>query len=554
MPGIDSGATCIAPFRAGTLPWRGGAFANIAAVALITGMDNNLQDIFLEESAVDLNGLCADVLAQRQLILVSNRGPVEHQMPEGHRQSDDPSGPPEPRRGSGSVVTAFASLAQKFDFTWVSSAMSEGDRTVASGSGGLRVMSPLPGHRIGLRYVTTPRRAYHKYYNVICNPLLWFLQHYMWNPPYNPTVDSTIHDAWENGYVAVNEAFARTVLQQARASETAPIVLGHDYHLYLLPEFVRRELPQAVIQHYIHIPWPTPLYWSMIPGYIVTRICESLCMADIVGFQTQQDVRSFLDTVEEFIPEALVDRQSGSVQLDGRRCLLRVYPGSINVQEVQHIANAPRTLEYETKLRAEAVESTIVRIDRAEPNKNIVRGFRAYEQMLNDHPELKGRVKFLAFLVPSRTHVRQYQRYLDEVKQAMQQVNDNHRTNGWEPIVPYIENNYALAIAGMKVYDTLLVNTLVEGMNLVAKEGPVVNLRSGVLALSQSSGVYRQLAAGSLTLAPTDIDGTAHTLYQAVTMPAQERKRRSELLYNTICRNDNDDWLARQFQDIAALL
>ena len=145
-------------------------------------------------------------------------------MPEGHRQSDGPSGPPEPRRGSGSVVTAFNSLAHAFDFTWVSSAMSEGDRAVASASGGQRVMSPLPGHCIGLRYVTTPRRAYHKYYNVICNPLLWFLQHYMWNPPYNPTVDSTIHDAWENGYVPVNEAFAKSVVQQARAADTAPIV------------------------------------------------------------------------------------------------------------------------------------------------------------------------------------------------------------------------------------------------------------------------------------------------------------------------------------------
>ena len=517
-------------------------------------MVDSWQDISLEDSTADVNELCADVLARRPLILVSNRGPVEHQMPEGQRQAQGSAGVPEPRRGSGSVVTAFASLAQNFDFTWVSSAMSEGDRAVSSGSRGLRVMSPLPGHRIGLRYVVTPRRAYHKYYNVICNPLLWFLQHYMWNPPYNPTVDASVHDAWENGYVPVNEAFARAVVEEARASESAPIVLGHDYHLYLLPELVRRELPEAIIQHYIHIPWPTPLYWSMIPRYIVGRICESLCLADIVGFQTRQDLRCFLDTVEEFIPEALVDRVSDTVEVDGRRCTLRVYPGSINVAEVQNIANAPRTLEYEAKLRAGTVESTIVRIDRAEPNKNIVRGFRAYEQMLTDHPELKGRVKFLAFLVPSRTHVRQYQRYLDEVNQAVKQINDSQRTAGWEPIVPYIENNYALAIAGMKIYDTLLVNTLVEGMNLVAKEGPVVNLRSGVLALSQSSGVYPQLAGGALSLAPTDIDGTANILYQAVTMSAQERKRRANLLYNTIRRHDNDDWLARQLQDIAGLL
>ena len=516
-------------------------------------LDESL-DIALEGSAADANELCSYLLARRPLILVSNRGPVEYQIPEGQRQSQGGPGIPEPRRGSGSVVTAFGSLAQNFDFTWVSSAMSEGDRMVSGNSGGLRVMSPLPSHSIGLRYVVTPRRAYHKYYNVICNPLLWFLQHYMWNPPYNPTVDGTVHDAWESGYVEVNEAFANAVVAEARLSNTPPVVMGHDYHLYLLPEFVRREIPDAVIQHYIHIPWPSPLYWSMIPAYIVGRICESLCMSDIVGFQTRQDVHSFLDTVDEFVPEALIDRQASAVELDGRRCSLRVYPGSINVEEVQRIANAPRTLEYEAQLRADSADSTIVRIDRAEPNKNIVRGFRAYDQMLTDHPELKGRVKFLAFLVPSRTHVRQYQRYLDEVKQAIKQVNDNQRVANWEPIVPFIENNYALAIAGMKIYDTLLVNTLVEGMNLVAKEGPVVNLRSGVLALSRSSGVYSQLSAGSLSLAPADIDGTARTLYQAITMPAQERKRRADLLYESVRRHDNDDWLARQLQDIADLL
>ena len=260
---------------------------------------NDRQGLEQEDSVADVNDLCAGILLRRPLVLVSNRGPVEH-----HKSEDGL----EPRRGSGSVVTSFSPLAQSFEFTWVSSAMGEGDRAVSGNGAGLSVKSPLPGHKIGLRYVTTPRRAYHKYYNVICNPLLWFLQHYMWNPPYNPTVDASVHDAWENGYVPVNEAFARAVASEARNGEAPPVVMGHDYHLYLLPEFVRRDLPDAIIQHYVHIPWPTPLYWNLIPRYIVRRICESLCAADIVGFQTAQDRRCFLDTVEEFVPEARVDR------------------------------------------------------------------------------------------------------------------------------------------------------------------------------------------------------------------------------------------------------
>ena len=126
----------------------------------------------------DLNQLCETVLGQRPLILASNRGPVEHQM--------SPGGRPEARRGSGSIVTALNALTQTAEFTWVASAMGEGDRLISGNGRGDSLKSPLPGHQINLRYVVTPRRVYHKYYNVLCNPLLWFLQHYMWNPPYNP--------------------------------------------------------------------------------------------------------------------------------------------------------------------------------------------------------------------------------------------------------------------------------------------------------------------------------------------------------------------------------
>ena len=496
--------------------------------------------------ASELDELCTAVFSQRPLILVSNRGPVEHQM--------SAEGRPEARRGSGSVVTAFSSLAQKFEFTWVASAMGEGDRVVSENGQGPHIKSPLPGHEINLRYVVTPRRVYHKYYNILCNPLLWFLQHYMWNPPYNPNVDAAVHDAWESGYIPVNQAFANAVISEAQALEQAPIVIGHDYHLYLMPEFVRKEVPEAVIQHFVHIPWPTPQYWHMIPDYIIRRICESLCTTDLLGFQTIGDVRCFLDTVEEFVPDVTVDRTSHTVARNGRTTSVKVYPISINVEEVQRIANTPRALDYENRLSADTGDVTIVRIDRAEPNKNIVRGFRAYELMLTRYPELKGKVKFLAFLVPSRTHIRQYQRYMDEIQQVIQQINNNHGTDDWQPIVPFIENNYTQAIAGMKLYDVLLVNTIIEGMNLVAKEGPVVNNRDGVLVLSHSSGVYQQLSDGAISVSPTDIEGTMEALHQAITMSAEDRKARAARMLSSVCREDINHWLYQQMNDISGIL
>ena len=504
------------------------------------------EELGRESSMAEVNRRYEAMFAQRPLILASNRGPVEHQMTQGGR--------PEARRGSGGVVTAYSSLAQSVEFTWVASAMGEGDRVVSNNGLGPHLKSPLPGHKINLRYVVTPRRVYHKYYNVFCNPLLWFLQHYMWNPPYNPNVDASVHDAWNTGYVPVNEAFAKAVVQEARESNRPPIVIGHDYHLYLMPEFVRREISDAIIQHFIHIPWPSSRYWQMIPNYMTIRICAALCATDLLGFQTPQDRRSFLDTVEEFLPEAEVDRNINLITWQGHQTQVKVYPISINVAEVQSIANSPRALEYEARLAPHCNEITIVRIDRAEPNKNIVRGFKAYELMLSRHPELHGKVNFLAFLVPSRTHIRQYQRYMDEIQQVVNQVNSSFGTDDWQPIVTFIENNYTQAIAGMKLYDALLVNTIMEGMNLVAKEGPVVNTKHGVLVLSESSGVHHQLAKGALSVSPTDIEGTMEALYQAITMPPEDRKHLSTVLVDAVCREDIDHWISRQLEDISELL
>jgi trehalose 6-phosphate synthase len=274
----------------------------------------------------------------------------------------------------------------------------------------------------------------------------------------------------------------------------------------------------------------------------------------LVGFQTPLDRRSFLDAIEEFLPDAEVDHRAGVIEWKGRKTQVKVYPISINVGEVQRIANSPRALDYESRLALMCNDITIVRIDRAEPNKNIIRGFKAYELLLNRHPDLRGKINFLAFLVPSRTHIRQYQRYMDEIQQVVGQINSTYGTEQWQPILTFIENNYTQAIAGMKLYDTLLVNTIIEGMNLVAKEGPVVNTRDGVLVLSETSGVHHQLKEGALSVSPTDIEGTMDALYQAINMSPEDRKHRASLLVSSVSREDITHWNVSQLSDIAKLL
>ena len=487
-----------------------------------------------------------EFLGRRRLILASNRGPMEY-----HVQSD---GGLQAFRGSGGVVTALSSLTNHVEFTWIASAMGEGDRRVAEQHQGAAIKSPLPGQSVSVRFVSTHRRTYHKYYNIICNPLLWFLQHYMWSSPYTPRVDEAVYDAWENGYVTVNQQFADAIVDEARRSSLPPVVMVHDYQLYLVPGFVREHLPDTPIHQFIHIPWPSSAYWELLPSSMRTAICGSLCQADIVGFQTMRDVRSFLECCDTFLPNALVNYQEQTVRFQDRTTHVHAYPISIDVAEVRRITTSSRAQEYHRQILGQLGKQTIIRVDRAEPSKNIIRGFQAYALLLEAHPELRESVRFLAFLVPSRTHIRQYQRYGDEINELVSQINAQFGTDDWQPIQVFYENNYVQALAGMQLYDVLLVNSVIDGMNLVAKEGPVVNAKNGVLVLSESAGAHERLRVGCLSVAPADVEGTKRALYQALTMSDEERLARQQSMVETIEQEDITHWLYRQLQDVSALV
>ena len=492
----------------------------------------------------EFHQLCEALLERRPLIVASNRGPLEFRLtPEGRLQ---------PRPGSGSVVTALSRLIHGYEFTWVANALGEGDRRAREQAQGEAIRSPLPTQRVSVRYVTTPRRVYHKFYNIFCNPLLWFLQHYMWSPPYTPNVDGVVHDAWATGYRLVNEAFADAIVAEAatKGGDT-PLVMLHDYHLYLVPGMFRERLPGAFIYHFIHIPWPASHFWQLLPVSIRSTICESLCAADLMGFQTEADVYNFLDCCRRFLDDAQVDFAEQTVTNQGHQTRVRAFPTSIDVEEVQRIAASPRAVEYDRRLHPLRAEHTIVRVDRAEPSKNIVRGFRSYQIFLGQHPELHGRVKFLAFLVPARTHIKQYERYQSEIDTLVRTINAAHATPTWQPVQVFYENNYTQALAGMRMYDTLLVNPVADGMNLVAKEGPVVNTRNGVLIVSEGTGAYSQLREGALVVAPADLDGGARAFHQAVTMTEEERAARTAKLVEAVQREDALNWLLVQLREIA---
>ena len=492
-----------------------------------------------------LQQLCQELLGHRSLIIASNRGPIEYRInEEGNLQG---------RRGSGGVVTALSAISQYMELTWVASAMGEGDRRAAERAQGRRFEAPVPGHNLYVRFVVSSGSTYHKFYCIFCNPLLWFLQHCMWNSSHTPNIDARAYDAWENGYKSVNWAIAEAVIAEASESELPPLVMLHDYHLYLAAGYIREQIPNAIIQHFTHIPWPGPHFWQLLPRAVCQAICNGLCANDIVGLQTGRDVHNFLHTCEVFVEGAEVDYKSCTILINDRLIKVKAYPISIDVTNLRKLTRLPWLQAYEERLRPFFGGKTIVRVDRLEPSKNIVRGFRSFDILLQHYPDLLGKVNFLAFLVPSRTRIKQYRRYAQEVNETIEEINAKYGNDDWQPIKVFYENNYAQAIAALRLYDVLLVNPVIDGMNLVAKEGPTVNTCDGVLVLSEAAGACEQLRENVLPVTPTDLEGTMEAIYRALSMSPKERSQRAAALKKSIEEEDITLWLYRQLSDVTAL-
>ncbi len=498
----------------------------------------------------------ANMISGYTITVASNRGPVEF-----YRES---SGRLSTRRGEGGVVTGLAALAREVPLTWVATAMTAGDvEAFTDGRSGTRTVR-LGRQPLQVRYIPISKDIYRRYYDKISNEILWFLQHYMWSPIHWPNFGAEHSRDWDTGYRTVNQIIADAIVQEALsggASGTRPtdgsraVILLQDYHLYLASAIVRARLPRAIIEQFIHIPWPANRYWQFLPDRFIHEIYEGLAGNDVVGFQTASDMQNFLVGAQEFLSGSRVDFEHHSVVWRRHRLVAKVYPIPTDAGEVR------RTLQS-APARAGARElgellgderQVIMRVDRLDPSKNVVRGFLAFEALLRRWPEVRGQVTFLAFLIPSRQGLQIYRTYQRAVRAEIRRINAEYRMPGWQPIIPFFENNRPRALAAMRRYDVLLVNPIIDGMNLVAKEGPAANQRDGVLVLARTAGAFEQLAEVALPVTPTDIEETATQLYVALTMPRDERLRRSERAREIVEAETPTDWVLAQLRDAAEM-
>jgi trehalose 6-phosphate synthase len=478
---------------------------------------------------------------RRRLIVVSNRAPVSY--------GRDADGNRVVRRGGGGLVTALRSLVSHHDVTWVASAMTDEDRAVAAEAEGEAIEETArDGSRYRLRLVSSDPAAYDWFYNVVANPTLWFLQHYLWDLAHAPQVDQGLNYAWEEGYVAVNAAFADAVLEELERMPDATVSF-HDYHLYLAPRLVRERRPDSQLTHFVHIPWPQPDYWHVLPGSIRRAIHDGLLGNDIVGFHSARWRRNFLRSCVDLLG-AEADFVDNVVGYDGREVLVAAHPISVDPLEFDELAGAENVLAEERNLLERRPELLIVRVERTDPSKNIVRGFRAFELFLDAHPELHGRVGMLAKLDPSRQDIPEYAEYLGAIQREARRVNDRFQRNGWVPIDLQVDDNFALAVAAYKQFDVLLVNAIFDGMNLIAQEASLVNTRDGVVILSENTGAHDQIGEFALSVNPFDVTGQAGAIEQAIAMPHDERRARLEAIRSHVREHDLVAWIQAQLDDL----
>jgi trehalose 6-phosphate synthase len=481
---------------------------------------------------------------RHHLTVVSNRGPVLHEVVDGERVA---------LRSGGGLVTALRGLLGAHDVVWVANAISDEDRRVAREQRGRPMVEEDElGHPFRLHLAIPDPDDFRRAYHEIANPLLWFLQHGLHGLGRSPIVTARTRAAW-GAYRRCNA----TVAAAAAAEREGQALMIHDYQLYLTPALLRAAGVRMPMLHFTHIPWPGPDAWRILPVDLRTELLHGLLGSDIVGFHTERDVDAFLATCREHLPGVEVDDDLRGVRVVAdrrwREVRVRAYPISIDPAGLRALEDVPAMRDAAAELERTGPEILILRVERTDPSKNVVRGLHALDRLLERRPDLRGRVTMLTLLDPSRLAIPEYENYLRTIESTAAEVNERHGRDGWLPIDLRVGDNFPMVIAAYRRYDVLFVNAIADGMNLVAKEGPLLNDRDGVLVLSERAGAHEQLAPFALGVEPLDIEQTAAQLERAIDLPAGERARRARDLRAFVEAHDVARWIDAQIDDLDEL-
>jgi trehalose 6-phosphate synthase len=452
--------------------------------------------------------------AEPSTVIIANRGPNDFVWRNGRWVT---------RTASGGLVSMVTPLARQPDVAWFC-CVSEPPDAQQARQGLFTTAADQTDPRLHIVPVPLPAHIYHAYYGQISNEVLWMLQHHIIGSDGYRYIDQGRHHAWEQGYLEANRRLAQAV---AAACSPPRAFLVQDYHLYPLPALLRAAFPRTPILHFAHIPFPEPSVLKLLPRAWRESILCGLLGADIVGLQTPGDVQAFLSCCAETLGAVVDPTRSTVVALGGRRVAVRAYPASVHPHSLQRTMRSAGVAAARERLAPELGDLNVIRVDRLDPSKNQLIGFLAFARLLELRPDLCRRVRFLAFLVPSRTDLSVYRTYRDTIYQQIEDINGRFAAAcGAPPITVFYANDPDQAFAAMECCDVLLANSIKDGMNLVAKEWAVVSQRPGVLVASDTAGVAEEAADSALLVSPLDVEATARAIADALNMPEPERAAR----------------------------
>ncbi len=476
-----------------------------------------------------------------RVLVASNRGPVTF---------TDVGGQLETQRGSGGLVAALAPAVQETGGLWIAAAMSAEDRAKAAEDPRGRMDIKIDDALYRLRLLSLEEDVYDRFYNSISNRLLWFLHHYLWDLPRSPILGVGSRHAWD-AYRSVNVSFAGALAEEADGSDSA--VLVQDYHLSLVPSALRELSPATRTAYFHHVPFAAADYLRLLPLEMREQLLTGMLGADLVGFHTERWAENFLGACR-LLDDATVMYRRRAVRWQGRLVRVGVYPIAIDAPQLRAAASEPAVRRKRQELeRWKGDRRLLLRVDRTDLSKNIIRGFQAYERFLRRFPEWRRQVVFLALLHPSRIDVPEYQRYAEECLRQAERINETYGDDEWTPVTARMNQDFEDVLAAYQTYDVLMVNPVFDGMNLVAKEGPTLNRKGGVLILSRTAGAYAELGRASIGVDPVDLAGMAEAIEQALTMPEEERGARAATLRRTTASRSPAQWARRQLRHLDRL-
>lgn len=463
------------------------------------------------------------------LVVASNRGPVSWKRNAGELVA---------RRGAGGLVTALGGALQREPGTWISVALSDTDAEVAARHRGEPFEVTADGHRYRLRLLD-PGAAFDSYYNKVANRLLWFTLHGLWSTPYEPTnVGWPTH--WDDGYLPVNRQVAESVVDAVTEAGGGEVFL-QDYHLTTAGSLVRQALPRVRMVHYMHTPWVQPEELGRLPDRLVNDMLRGLLASDVVAFSSPAWCQAFRRCAVELLG---ADSDGSSVLLDGHRTVVTDFLLGVDEADLAESAGSDNVAAAGEDLdRERGDRRLLVRVDRSDLSKNVLRGLRAYEVLLERHPEHRDRVWHYVHLNPSRQDVEDYRTYLQTCRDTVERIQQRF---GKETLTLFVGDDYPRAVAALQRFDVLYANPIMDGTNLVAKEGPALNTRDGVLVLSRTAGAASVIGDAALQVNPYDVEAQVDALDTALTMDDDERASRAAQLRGAAKLGRPEEWLSAQ--------